>query len=397
MHQDRRTFLKTLGLLFMGTLTPRSSRGFGVLRPKPPFSDVSELVTLKGLPPGAGEKEVIAAVRNVAEGATDFSWLSRGDAVLIKTAVNSPRRYPATTSPLSIRAMVGLLKERGAGKVVVTDKPGVKYVYQDEDGQRGSSRKVMIANGLHHAALESGAEVHYFDEAGYDAYFGDRTENESHWRGELILPNVLNEVDHIVLLPRVSRHVLAGSTLGLKAAVGWLRDDSRLELHRDAESLFEKTAEINDSKTLRQKLRLVLTDATKVQTTFGPDYGFVAEPNPGLIFGSESLLAHDMAALGWLLWNRDYATPEDRMTWYRDPYLTHPGTINRLFVWHTWGVRQFLRSETYKTVPISSVRTDPVISRAAVMWGGLPRLELEDVGAGLDKDIIAYLLGKATV
>ncbi len=65
-------------------------------------------------------------------------------------------------------------------------------------------------------------------------------------------------------------------------------------------------------------------------------------------------------------------------------------------VWHTWGARQFLRSETHKTVPISSVRTDPVISRAAVIWGGLPRLELEDVGDELDEDITAYLLGKAT-
>jgi len=248
---------------------------------------------------------------------------------------------------------------------------------------------------LHEAALESGAEVHYFDEAGYDAYFGDQTEHDSHWRGELILPNILNQVDHVVVLPRVSRHVLTGTTFGLKASVGWLRDDSRLELHRDAKSFFEKIAEINDAKVLRQKLRLVLTVATKVQTTFGPDRGFVAEPDPGLVFGSESLLAHDMVSLGWLLWNREYATPHDHLAWYQDPYRTHPGTINRLLVGYIWGVRQFLRSETYRTVPICSVRTDPVISRAAKIWGGLPRLELEDVGADLDKRISTYFMDKA--
>ena len=365
------------------------------MKPTPQFSDVSELVVLKALALGVNDDEVISAVRNVAEATTDFSWLSRGDTVLIKPASNSAKRYPATTSPLSIRAMAGLLRERGAGRVMVADKPGVEHVYQDEKRQRSSSRKIMTINGLHQAALESGAEVHYFDEAGYDAYFGDRTEHDSHWRGELILPNILNKVDHVVILPRVSRHVTAGTSLGLKAAVGWLRDDSRLELHRDAKSFFEKIAEINDAKVLRQKLRLVLTVATKVQTTFGPDRGFAAEPDPGLVFGSESLLAHDMVSLGWLLWNREYATPRAQVAWYRDPFLTYPGTINRLFVGYIWGVRQLLRSETYGTVPIRSVRTDPVISMAAAIWGGMPRLELEDLGAGLDERIRAYLMDKA--
>lgn len=367
-----------------------------VFRPTPYFSDASERVTIHALPRGASDDEVVAAVREVAEAATDFSWLSRGDTVFIKPASNSAKRYPATTSPLSIRAIVGLLRKKGAARVVVGDKPGVEHVYQDEKGRRSSSRKIMTINGLHRAALESGAEVHYFDEAGYDAYFGDRTEHDGHWRGEMMFPNILNMVDHVVLLPRVSRHIVAGTTLGLKTAVGWLRDDSRLELHRNAKSFFEKIAEINDAKVLRQKLRLVLTVATRVQTTFGPDWGFAAEPDPGLVFGSTSLLAHDMVSLGWLLWNREYATPRPQLAWYRDPYLTFPGTFNRLFVGYIWGVLQFLQSETYETVPIRSVCTDPVISRAATIWGGLPRLELEDLGDGLDESIKAYLMDKAT-
>jgi len=395
MH-DRRGFFRTMGLLFMQFPLLRSSGRAIPSRSTPHFSDASERLTLKALPQGAKDDNVVAAVREVAEAATDFSWLSQGDTVFIKPASNSAKRYPATTSPLSIRAMVGLLREKGAARVIVGDKPGVEHVYQDEKGRRSSSRKIMTINGLHRAALESGAEVHYFDEAGYDSYFGDRTEHDSHWRGELMFPNILNMVDHVVLLPRVSRHIVAGTTLGLKAAVGWLRDDSRLELHRNAESLFEKIAEINDAKVLKQKLRLILTVATKVQTTFGPDWGFAAEPDPGLVFGSTSLLAHDMVALGWLLWNREYATPRAQLAWYRDPYLTFPGIFNRLFVGYIWGVLQFLQSETYETVPIRSVCTDPVISRAATIWGGLPRLELEDLGDGLDEDIKAYLMDKAT-
>ncbi len=380
----------------MGSSLACSRRGSGVSTPVPGFSNTKELVVLKAIPPAAAEEEVIAAVRKVAEGVTDFSWLSRGDTALIKPAANSPRRFPATTSPVAIRAMVGLLKDRGAGKVILADKPGVQYVYQDNSHQRGSSRRVMMNNGLHQAALGAGGEVHYFDESGYDAYFGDRTVHESHWKGELILPNILSQADHVVLLPRTSRHALAGATLGLKAAVGWLRDDSRLELHRDAETFFKKIAEISDTQVLQQKLRLVLTVANKVQSTFGPDRGYVAEPNPGLVFGSESLLAHDMVSLGWLLWNREYTTPGDRITWYGDPYVTYPGAINRLFVGRIWGVREFFRSETYETLPVSSVRTDPVISRAGMIWGGVPRLELNNVGGELDEHIVAYLIEKVT-
>jgi uncharacterized protein (DUF362 family) len=395
MH-SRRRFLKAMGLSLMAASLPRSGGRAEVSGRTPQFSDARELVALKVLPLGARDDEVITASRDVAEAATDFSWLSRGDMVLIKPASNSPNKYPATTSPLAVRAMVGLLKERGAGKVIMADKPGVEHVYQDRERQRSSSREAMTMNGLHQATVESGAEAHYFDEAGYDAYFVDGTEHDSHWRGELLFPNILNQVDHVVLLPRVSRHVLAGTTLGLKAAVGWIRDDSRLELHRDGKSFYEKIAEINDAKVLRQKLRLVLTVATKVQTTYGPDRGFAAEPNPGLVFGSTSLLAHDMVSLGWLLWCREFATPSAQTARHRDPYQTFPSLFNRLFVGYIWGMRELLRSEAYERVAIRSVGTEPVIIRAAELWGGLPRLELEDLGSGLDEKIRTYLLDKAT-
>jgi uncharacterized protein (DUF362 family) len=369
----------------------------GPSRTRPAFSGVTELVALEAVAKGAGADTVVSAVKRVAEAASDFSWLSRRDVVFIKTAGNSGNRYPATTSPLAVQAMVSLLLEKGAGRVILGDKSGVQYVYQDDRGQRGSTRQLFTQNGLNQAALDSGAEVHYFDEAGYEAYFGDHTEHpRSHWKGELMLPAILTRVDHVVLLPRVSRHVLAGSTLGLKAAVGWLRDDSRLELHRDARSFLEKIVEINDTNTLRQKLRLVLTVATKVQATFGPDRGFTAEPDPGLVFASESLLAHDMTALGWLLWNREFETPADQLSRLQDPYQTYPGAMNRAFVGYIWGVGELLKSETYPTMPILSVATDPVLSWAANLWGGLPQLELDEVRRMLPPSLKKYLFEKAS-
>jgi uncharacterized protein (DUF362 family) len=369
----------------------------GPPRTRPVFSGLTELVALDAVTKAAGAETVIAAVKRVAEAASDFSWLSRGDVVFIKPAGNSGNRYPATTSPLAVQAMVRLLREKGAGRIIVGDKSGVQYVYQDDRRQRGASRQLYTQNGLHQAALDSGAEVHYFDEAGYEAYFADKPQHpQSHWQGELMLPEILTRVDHVVLLPRVSRHVLAGSTLGLKAAVGWLRDDSRLELHRDARSFLEKIVEINDTTTLRQKLRLVLTVATKVQTTFGPDRGFAAEPDPGLVFASASLIAHDMTALGWLLWNREYETPAAQLSRLQDPYQTYPGAMNRAFVGYVWGVGALLKSEAYPTRPILSVATDPVLSWAAHLWGGLPQLEFEEVKRALPPSLKKYLLEKAS-
>ena len=111
--------------------------------------------------------------------------------------------------------------------------------------------------------------------------FLKRPASGSNWKGGLMMPKILREVDHIVLMPRCSRHVLAGSTLGLKAAVGYWRTDTRLEYHRDASTFQEKTAEGNTVGTLLQKQRLVLTAADKILTSFGPDKGYVMHsPRP---------------------------------------------------------------------------------------------------------------------
>ncbi len=94
------------------------------------------------------------------------------------------------------------------------------------------------------------------------------------------MPKIIREVDHVVLLPRCSRHALAGATLGMKAAVGYWRTDSRLEYHHDAATFHEKTAEANTVTSLKEKQRLTLTVANKIQAT-----------------GAEKLLRNDLAAI----------------------------------------------------------------------------------------------------
>ena len=345
-------------------------------------------VVLGGVGREASDETVASAVRAAAEAATDFSWLSRGDAVFLKPALNSGNPYPATTSPTGLAAMVKILKERGAGRVVVGDMAGILHVKLSPGGASGSSRRLMEASGMARAVVEAGAELHFFEEAGWDAFYEDTPAAGSHWKRGLMMPRVLREVQHIVLMPRCARHPLAGSTLGLKAAVGYWRTDTRLEYHRDASSFQEKTAEGNTVDTLRQKQRLVLTVADKVLTTFGPDEGHVVRPATGLVIASESVVAHDMVSLAWLLDNRrDLPASEDDAL--SDPYksqlfvsIGNHWVVNKLD-----GLGAALTSERLTRNDINAVWDDRVLSHAHQVFGGLPRVVLETANDAAPEDV----------
>lgn len=355
-------------------------------RPEPAPADLpASLVALAGVPRGAGPAATREAVRRAALAATDFAWLHRGDVVLVKTVCNSGNVYPATTDPVALHAMVELLRERGAGRVLVADMSGVQFVRFSKDRLSGSTRELMGANGLARAAAEAGAEVVAFEEAGWDGFHEEMPRAAVSWRRPLMMPSVLREVDHVVLMPRCSRHILAGSTLGLKAAVGWWRHDSRLEYHHDAATFSQKTAEANSVPSLLDKQRLVLTSATKVLTTFGPDQGYVAEPENGLVLASPSVVAHDMVSLAWLLDSQQTATPASaRDGLFDDPNRSQTAVdlANRLInVWLDGGVASIFSAETLERYDLDTVWDDRVLARAFELAGGVPRLDLEPADA----------------
>ena len=170
-------------------------------------------VALVGVPRQAPFGTLSTAIREAALAATDFSWLQPGNRVLLKVMCNSPNPYPATTHPVAVTVMADLLREHGA-TVYVGDQSGVQFVHHTRRSQRGSTRANFKNNGLEPAAQRGGATVACFEEAGYDAYFAAEPPADSHFTREIFLPQIVREVDHIIYLPRVSKHVLAGSTLG---------------------------------------------------------------------------------------------------------------------------------------------------------------------------------------
>ena len=334
-------------------------------------------VALVGVPRDAPAGTLARAVREAALAVTDFAWLAPGDRVLLKVMCNSPNPYPATTHPVAVRLMADMLRERGAS-VYVGDQSGVQFVHHTRRNQRGSTRANFRNNGLEAAVHRGSASIACFEEAGYDAYFAAEPAAAGHFKREIFLPQIVREVDHIIYLPRVSKHVLAGSTLGLKGAVGWLREDSRLELHRDAATFLEKCADINGCREIRERLRLVLSVGTQVQTSFGPDSGHVATPEVGVVIASENLVDHDLASCAFLLEVSDQATPWRARA--LDPYPSLSSFLNRVFVSYIWGAGQFVDVESYDAPRLESPWSCRVLTRGCELFGGRPeQLAVESV------------------
>lgn len=322
-----------------------------------------------------GSAQVELAVRSAAETATDFSWLSRGDPVFIKPVLNSGNPYPDTTSPLAVRAMIELLKDRGAGRVIVGDMSGVEHVRFSREGLSGSTRRLMEASGIAAAVLSAGGELDPFEERGWDGFYPEFPTAGANWLGHLMMPDVLREVAHIVVMPRCGRHVLAGASLGLKAAVGYWRTDTRLEYHRDAATFHEKTAEGNTVATLLEKQRLVVTAADKVLTTFGPDDGRVCRPATGLVIASQSVVAHDMISLAWLIECRRSMPWAGRHS-FRDNSQLLARVGNRMIVGWLGGWKAALAAEAFAKNKLDSIWDDRTLNHAYEVLGDRPTIDL---------------------
>ena len=187
----RREFMKLTAMASAAVAMPdalvRAAGGFAKTAPE-------AKVGLAGLSSGANGSAMMTAVRQAAEAVTDFSWLSRGDTVLIKPSVNSGNPYPATTHPAGIKAMIALLKEKGAGKVMVSDMSGIEHVKLSPDELRGSTRELTASSGIARAAVEAGAELYFPEEEGWSAFFEDGPVSGSHWKAGIMMPKVPGEL-----------------------------------------------------------------------------------------------------------------------------------------------------------------------------------------------------------
>jgi uncharacterized protein (DUF362 family) len=275
------------------------------------------------------------AVTDVMLAVTDLNWLREGDSVFIKVASNSNYSPPSVTSPAVLEGVVSLLREAGAGTIYVGDMSGALFVRHLATETIGSTRECMRQNGLLAAAEAAGAQIHCFEEVPFEeAYIPGIPQMDHHWGEDLHVAEMLDRVDHIINLPRLGKHVLAGATLGLKNAIGWISDHSRMVLHRDAATFHEKIVEVNAIPQLANKLRLTLTLVDQALTTDGPDSGYRLPLAQPIILASDDVVSHDQVALLTLLWARSQ-TPASALA--SDGYPAESNSLNAWFVRAYWG------------------------------------------------------------
>jgi uncharacterized protein (DUF362 family) len=350
----------------------------------------SEIVSLAPLNQEPSAQDVDQAIREATLAVDDLAWLRPGDTVFIKPVINSGAPYPSTTSPLAVAGMIRLLKQRGAGRVVVGDMSGVFHLDQQPDGCKGSTRELAKSAGLFHVVEDAGAEWAFFEESGWESFHEEQPAAGSHWQKGLMLPNVIREVDHIVSMPRCSRHSLLGNTLGLKSVVGYMRFDTRLQYHHAASSIQEKTAEANTVPTLLAKHRLVVTAADKVLATFGPHRGHVITPPQGLVIASRSVVAHDLISLAWLMvqWNK--------APWSSKQALSDPSSTkltanlgNRVVCGVLGGWNWAMSAQSIEHSPRPEIWRDRTLRRAFELMGGVPNIQLQPTQSTISPQLLA--------
>ncbi len=345
---------------------------------------------VNGIKPDNTDNSLVSNIEDVfLESTKNLEWLSPGDVVLLKPALNSPHPYPSTTHPLAVHVISRILTDNGA-KVFVGDQSGIRSVLHHPEGViRGKTKDNYIKAGM--GAVDE--DFISFEEEGWDKGFYHHISTKTpSWPNGFYITRCIMKADHIISLPRLSTHSQAGATLGFKNMVGCLREDSRMEFHANGPynfaikidargsslkssddhsgTFFEKIVEISDA--LREKLRLTLFVATKAQTTFGPDSqalglgklkigrAHVFNLKPGLVFASGDPVAAESFALALLkfirrstpslarlyeqiiLFSNNNTIKVDKIDVKDHPYITHSTDI---------GLGELTSDIQYKDVP----------------------------------------------
>ncbi len=201
-------------------------------------------------------------------------FIKSGDRVLLKSNFNTADPYPASTDPAYLKAVVELVYQAGAGEVTIGDSSTMAL----------KTRPVMEKLGIFdlEKTLSPAPKILVFDEGNWVK----KPIPQGKYLKSVSLPEILDKVDKLILLPCLKTHFLAQFTGSLKISVGFIKPIERLRLH--ASHLNEKIAELN----LVIKPDLIIMDGRKCFITKGPADGQLAEP--GLVLASESRMAIDI-------------------------------------------------------------------------------------------------------
>ncbi len=238
------------------------------------------------------------AVREAVAAAGGIEEIERGQTVMIKPNITAPTirdYYPGriTTNPEVVRALIRLVKERGAHALV---------------GDRGftMSELAFHSTGFAKVCKQEGAEAMPWNRSEYKWFFP----HQRHWSNGFRVPIALTRADHFINVPVLKNHESTNAefTCCLKAFVGVCHPDDRHQrgpnaLHR--RNISEKIAELNLAATPL----INVVDATQIMVRGGPGDGLMQGDllyrngvwrEPNLIIASRDRVACDSLALATL-------------------------------------------------------------------------------------------------
>jgi len=200
--------------------------------------------------------------------------IDKGDQVLLKPNFNSTDPPPASSDPRILKAIIELLYEHGAGKVILGES----------SWQGLSTRKAMQETGTLDALKDTGAEVAFFDEEKFV-----KVNVDGKYLKHVSLAERAMQVDKIVYSCCMKTHFRADFSLSLKLAFGFTKKSERMEFH--IRHLKQKLVDLN----LVIHPNLIIMDGRKCFTSGGPFSGDVREPK--LILASGDRIAMDVESI----------------------------------------------------------------------------------------------------
>jgi len=201
--------------------------------------------------------------------------IEKGDEVLLKPNFNTGDPPPASSDPDFVKAVIELLYEHGAGKVIVGESSMMRV----------STRTVFEETGMLKKAEEAGAEVMFFDEGEWEAV----VTGGKYLRTVSLPREALGQNWKLVYACAMKTHKWAKFTLSLKLAVGFMKPSERMQLHM--RHLEEKIADLN----LVVHPSLIIMDGRKCFINGGPACGELRNSN--LVLASGDRVTLDVEAI----------------------------------------------------------------------------------------------------
>jgi uncharacterized protein (DUF362 family) len=297
-HQGvgRREFLATGGVAALGGLLLPALRGADAPATTPlvkqpaaanPVVDPHQNA-LVGIARGSNMEDAVRSAVTLAGG---LGFIRDGQTVLIKPNVTGAAKFPTTTNPEVLYAVIKLVAERGPKRIYVSDRcfsPAftevapktinvMKYVGHLDavEAAKKDFKAPVVALGLEAAAQE-------LERLGRPAHTPLwrrlKPANATHWPNGFEQAELLFAVDHVINVPVIKTHFQAWFTMSMKAFVGMSHHRSRLEFHRSLAgewSLFRQ-------KARRRRRRGIMPDVEAEDAAVAPFVNRIAELNLGI-------------------------------------------------------------------------------------------------------------------